>query len=635
MRARQSRQRASQGGLRGRTGDTTVAAPTQAGGRPGRTLAILGLLTLALMVWTFWPGQQHTPKLGLDLRGGTQVILTPTSATGGGAITDDQLKQTVEIIRQRVDGFGVAEAEVTTQGSGSSATIVVSIPGATNEKVLETLSTTAKLDFRPVITVDYGSQAVTPTQSPSPSASGSSTASPSPSASASAGSGSASPSPSASASASGQGAPVPNADSASPSPSASASGSASPSPSASASGGVTTAEGGLPPIQSPKNDAAFQKAFTDIDCSETGALKGGPTDPKLYLATCSVDGGLKYLLDPAAVEGTEISSASATLAQQGVGWEVQLSFTPEGAQQFAEVTGKLAQQPSPQNQFAITLDGLVQSSPYVSSAILGGNATISGSFTAEEAKALANVLKYGSLPVSLEVSQVEQLSPTLGEDQLRAGILAGALGLLLVVLWLLFYYRALGLVATASLVVAALWTYCLLVVLGRTIGYTLSLAGVAGAIVAIGITADSFVVYFERLRDELRDGRTYRQAGDIGWVRARRTILAADFVSMLAAVVLYFLSVGSVRGFAFTLGLTTLVDVLVAFAFTRPLVAVLLRTKAMTSGKKWTGLSPDHVGGKMLERATGSVVVPDDDAPAPRQTLAAARAAARDAEKEI
>jgi preprotein translocase subunit SecD len=610
-----------------------VAAPTQAGARPGRTLAILGLLTVALMVWTFWPGQSWTPKLGLDLRGGTQVILTPTSATGGGAITDDQLKQTVEIIRQRVDGFGVAEAEVTTQGSGSSATIVVSIPGATNEKVLETLSTTAKLDFRPVLAVDYGSLAVTPTESPSPSASGSasSTASPTPSASTSAGSGSASPSPTASASATGQGAPVPNADTASPSPTAS--GSASPSPSASASGGVITAEGGLPPVQSPKNDAAFQKAFTDIDCSETGALKGGPTDPKYYIATCSVDGGLKYLLDPAAVEGTEISSASATLAQQGVGWEVQLSFTPEGAQQFAEVTGKLAQQPSPQNQFAITLDGLVQSAPYVSTAILGGNATISGSFTAEEAKALANVLKYGSLPVSLEVSQVEQLSPTLGEDQLRAGILAGALGLVLVVLWLVFYYRALGLVATASLVVAALWTYCLLVVLGRTIGYTLSLAGVAGAIVAIGITADSFVVYFERLRDELRDGRTYRQAGDIGWIRARRTILAADFVSMLAAVVLYFLSVGSVRGFAFTLGLTTLVDVLVAFAFTRPLVQLLLRTKAMTSGAKWTGLSPDHVGGKMLARSTGTEVV--DDAPAPRQTLAATRAASRDAEKEI
>jgi preprotein translocase subunit SecD len=579
------------------------------------------------MVWTFWPGQTWTPKLGLDLRGGTQVILTPTSATGGGAVTDEQLQQTVEIIRQRVDGFGVAEAEVTTQGSGSSATIVVSIPGATNQQVLETLSTTAKLDFRPVITVDYGSAAVTPSESPSPSASGSATASPSPSATASAGSGSASPSPSASASASG---PVPNAATASPSPTPTASASASPSPTA--TGGITTAAGGLPPIQGPANDAALQKAYTDIDCAETGALKGGPTDPDLYLATCSVDGGLKYLLEPAAVEGTEISSASATLAQQGVGWEVQLSFTPEGAQQFAEVTGKLAQQPSPQNQFAITLDGLVQSSPYVSTAILGGNATISGSFTAEEAKALANVLKYGSLPVSLEVSQVEQLSPTLGEDQLRAGILAGLLGLALVVVWLVIYYRALGLVATASLMIAALWTYCLLVVLGRTIGYTLSLAGVAGAIVAIGITADSFVVYFERLRDELRDGRTYRQAGDVGWIRARRTILAADFVSMLAAVVLYFLSVGSVRGFAFTLGLTTLVDVLIAFAFTRPLVALLLRTKAMTSGRKWTGLSADHIGGKMLARTLEDE---PDDAPPPRQTLAAARAAARDAEKEF
>jgi preprotein translocase subunit SecD len=398
-------------------------------------------------------------------------------------------------------------------------------------------------------------------------------------------------------------------------PQSAASGSASPTPSPSATGGLTTAEGGLPPIQSPANDAALQQAFVDLDCSAEGATKGGPTDPEQFLVTCSTDGSLKYLLEPAAVEGTEISGAQATLAQQGVGWEVQLQFTSEGAQQFAEVTGRLAQQPSPQNQFAITLDGLVQSSPFVEQAILGGNAVITGSFTAEEAKSLATVLQYGSLPVALEVSSVQQLSATLGQDQLTAGILAGALGLLLVVVYLLVYYRALGLVAVASLVVAGIWTYCLLVVLGRTIGYTLSLAGVAGTIVAIGITADSFVVYFERIRDEIRDGRTHRQAGDVGWIRARRTLLAADFVSLLAAIVLYVLSVGSVRGFAFTLGLTTIVDVLVAFVFTRPLVQIILRGKWMASGSRWTGLSNERIGIEAPEEAE------------PRQTLAASRAA--------
>jgi preprotein translocase subunit SecD len=606
-----------------------VAAPTQALARPGRILAILAALILALGVWTFWPGQPHTPKLGLDLRGGTQVILTPKAAEGDGQVTDEQLAQTVEIIRQRVDGFGVAESEVTTQGSGQNASIIVSIPGVTNQAILDSLATTAKLDFRPVLAIDFGSPqpVVTPSPSvsgsvsPSPSVSPSATSSVSPSGGATA---SASPSASAStsASATGNGAAltgglVPAADSASPSASPTASASPTVSPSASAPSplptGTVTSQNGLPPIQSTTNDAAIQQAFVDIDCSATGATQGGPVDPKKYLATCAKDASLKYLLDPAAVQGTEIASASAGLSQSGTGWEVNLTFTSVGAQQFADTTAKLAQQQPPLNQFGIVLDGLVQSAPSVSTAIIGGSAVITGQFTAEEAKALANVLKYGSLPVSLEVSSVQQLSPTLGQDQLTAGLIAGALGLLLVVLYLVAYYRALGVVAVASLLVAALITYELFVILGRQLGFTLSLAGVAGAIVAIGITADSFVVYFERIRDEIREGRSLRAAGDAGWIRARRTILAADFVSFLAAVVLYFLSVGSVRGFAFTLGLTTLVDVLVAFMFTRPLVSWLMRTKWFGSGKPWTGLSPDRLG------------VAPAVAAAPRQTLTASR----------
>lgn len=573
-----------------------MAAPTTGYTHAGRTLAILGVIVVALGVWTFWPGLTNTPKLGLDLRGGTQVILTPTGSNDGGQITDDQLKQTVEIIRQRVDGFGVAESEVTTQGNGSNASIIVSIPGATNQAVLDSLATTAKLDMRPVLNIDYG----TPQPTASPSASGSGSPSASPSASgATASAGSKSPSPTASPSATGNGSAITGglAGSASPTP--------TPSPSASSTKGTTTTTAGVtsqdgnPPIQSATNDAALQAAFTALDCSKPGATKGGPADPNKYLVTCDKDGTYKYLLDKAAVQGTEIASAQAGLSQSGgAGWEVNLTFTPEGSKQFATVTGELAKNSPPQNQFAIVLDGLVESAPSVNQAIIGGSAVIYGSFTADEAKALANVLKYGSLPVSLEVSSVEQISPTLGSDQLRAGLIAGALGLALVALYLVVYYRALGLVAVASLAVAALISYELFVILGRQLGFTLSLAGVAGAIVAIGITADSFVVYFERVRDEIREGRSLRAAGDAGWIRARRTILAADFVSFLAAVVLYFLSVGNVRGFAFTLGLTTIVDVVVAFMFTRPLVSLLMRTSWFASGKPWTGLSPDRLGVK-------------------------------------
>ena len=599
-----------------------MAAPTKTAFKPGRTLTILGLILASLLAWAFWPGLSHSPRLGLDLRGGTQVILSPVS-TNGVPITDDQLKQSVEIIRQRVDGFGVAESEVTTQGSGDNATIIVSIPGTTNQAILDSLSTTAKLDFRPVINEDYGSPQARPTVSPSVSPSGSASPStkPAPVASSTVSiAPSAKVTANASPKASSNGAAVtgglrPAADSASPTPSATPSPSTSPVTTSVATSAGITSNNGLPPIQSAKNDAALQAAFTGLDCSKTGATKGGAADPTKYLVTCSTDGALKYLLEPAAVQGTEISSAQAGIAQGGAGWQVNLGFTSAGAQQFADTTTKLSKQQPPQNQFAITLDGLVQSAPRVNEPILGGSAQITGSFTPDQAKALANVLKYGSLPVTLVPSSVEQISPTLGDDQLRAGILAGLLGLLLVVIYLVIYYRALGLVAVASLLVAAAITYALFVILGRQLGFTLSLAGVAGAIVAIGITADSFIVYFERIRDEIREGRSLRAAGDAGWIRARKTILAADFVSLLAAVVLYFMSVGSVRGFAFTLGLTTLVDIFVAFLFTRPLVSLLMRTDWFTSGKPWTGLSPDRLG------------VKTEVVPVGRQSVAAASAA--------
>lgn len=531
--------------------------------RPGKSLLILSLVTLALAAWALVPGARHTPQLGLDLRGGTQVILTPKSAVAGQDITSDQLAQTVSIIRARVDGFGVAEAEVTTQGTGANTKVIVTIPGETKRSVVDQLKTTAVLNFRPVVAIDYGT--------PQPDAS-------------------ASPSASASASASG------SADaSATPSPSASAKKSASPSPTPTKS---VAPELLNPPIQSKDGSGDFADRFAALDCKNSKVLEGGQIDdPTQYLITCEKDGSFKYVLAPASLSGTDVDSAVAGLPTTGAGgWQVDLTLTSAGAKKFADTTKQLYTKDTPTNQFGIVLDGVVMSAPSVNEPILGGSATISGTFTAEEATALAQVLKYGALPISLDVAEVQQISPTLGNDQLRAGLLAGGFGLLLVIIYLLVYYRALGTVAVISLMLAALQIFVLFVVLGRGIGFTLTLAGIAGAIVAIGITADSFVVYFERIRDEVREGKRLRVAVDNGWERARRTILAADFVSILAAVVLYYLSVGSVRGFAFTLGLTTVVDIFVAFYFTRPLVAFLSKSAWINKGSALTGVSPARLG---------------------------------------
>jgi len=503
--------------------------------RPVRSLLIFSVAIIGLFVWTFLPGERHTPKLGLDLRGGTQVIHSPSVAAGE-TLTQDQLTQTVSIIRQRVDGFGVAESEVTIQGSGNGAKIIVTIPGETSRTVVDQLKTTAQLNFRPVLAIDFGS----------------------------------------------------------PQPSASPSASATPEPSPTVSVALELL---VPPIQSVDGSGDFADRFTALNCSESGALGGSTDDPAKYLITCEKDGSVKYALAPADLVGTDIDSASAGLPQQGAGgWQVSLQMTTEGAKKFAESTTKLSALESPNDQFAIVLDGVVISAPSVNEAILGGSAIISGSFTADEARALAQVLKYGALPVSLDVDEVQQISPTLGNDQLKAGLIAGGIGLLLVIVYLLVYYRALGAIAVSSLVAAATMTFLVFVILGRGIGFTLTLSGVAGAIVAIGITADSFIIYFERIRDEIREGKRLRIAIDQGWTRARRTILAADFVSLLSASILYYLSVGSVRGFAFTLGLITFVDIAVAFMFTRALVTRIGNSKWMLAGSSWTGVSPTRLG---------------------------------------
>ena len=356
-------------------------------------------------------------------------------------------------------------------------------------------------------------------------------------------------------------------------------------------------------VQASDNSPAFEADVAMLDCTNPESYAGGtPDDPALWLGTCDKTGSVKYTLEPAFIKGTNVTGANAVLPQGGVGWVVSLDFDSEGAAALGQASTKLSALPecgqgqSPCNAFAIVLDGVVTSAPRFNEPIMGGSAQIEGNFTAQEANDLANILKYGALPVTLEAVDITSVSPTVGSEQLRAGLLAGLLGLGLVMIYLIIYYRALGIVAMLSLIIAAAVSYLVFIVMSKSIGLTLTLSGVAGAIVAIGITADSFIVYFERIRDEIREGRTLRQACASGWVRARRTLLAADFVSLLAAVVLYLLSVGSVRGFAFVLGLTTVIDVLVAFWFTHPIVVLLGRTGWMQKGSRWTGLDPDRLG---------------------------------------
>jgi preprotein translocase subunit SecD len=527
--------------------------------RPGRSLLVMLLLLVLLGLWAFWPGTSATPRLGLDLRGGTQVILTPKPVVEGEEITDAQLAQTVEIVRQRVNGLGVAEAEITVQGSGASASIIVAVPGVSQERLVELVGRTALLDFRPVFAIDV----------PTPSTPGDNAGDSTDVA---------------------VGDDTENAD-------------------GSDSGSITT---GNEIFQSPENTPEFAAEVATLDCLKPENIAGGtPDNPDEWLGTCADNGSARYTLQPAFIRGTNVTEASAVLPQQGVGgWVVSLTFDSEGASALARASQELSALPdcsvggpSPCNAFAIVLDGVVVSSPRFNEPILGGSAQIEGNFTAQEAQDLANVLNFGALPVTLEVAEITTVSATLGGDQLRGGIIAALIGMVIIIIFLLAYYRALGLVAVLSLLVAGFMTYAAFVALGNTIGFTLTLAGIAGAIVAIGITADSFIVYFERIRDEIRSGRSLRQAAETGWLGARKTILAADFVTLLAAIVLYVVSVGNVRGFAFALGLTTIIDVVIAFLLTRPLVTVFARSKWMQRGSWLTGLDPSRFGDTEVDLA--------------------------------
>lgn len=480
------------------------------------------------------------PKLALDLQGGTQILLAPKLTDGGGAVSGEQLDQAVSIIRDRVDASGVSEAEVTTQGSQN---ISVAIPGQADEETLARISASAKLDFRPVLAMDAAGS-LTPEGEEEAAAAES------------------------------EPAPAEDRD---------------PDP-------LPEGAGDLEWIT-----PALQQEFEDFTCDSDAALNAGEAATDRPLVTCDETNQVKYILGPVELDGDVITDATAQAetTQQGAttgGWAVQLRMTDAGGKAFGEISSRMFGAQPPQNQFAFVLDGRVVSAPTMNAQILDGRPSISGDFTQEDAEVLADQLKFGALPIGFETQSQEDISATLGSNQLQAGLIAGIIGLALVVVYSLFQYRVLGTVTIMSLGIAAVLTYLLLTFFSWRQGYRLSLAGVAGIIVAIGFTADSFILYFERVRDSIRDGFALNSAVEQGWKKALRTILASDAINIMAAVILFIFAVANVRGFAFTLGLTTLIDIIVVMAFTHPLMTLLARTKFYREGHPASGLDPRRLG---------------------------------------
>ncbi|MFE7134673.1 protein translocase subunit SecD [Streptomyces sp. NPDC057638] len=570
--------------------------PAGAQGKPGRTLVLILIAMVALTGGMFWSGHT-TPRLGIDLAGGTTITLKAEAEPGKeSAVNETNMNTAVGIIERRVNGLGVSEAEVQTQGREN---IIVNIPkGTDSDQAREQVGTTAQLYFRPVITVAPGGTAPAPTPSASADK-GTSTDKSGDKATdgketATDGTSDATPSTGASGSPGAQGRAV-TENLKAPTPSTPAAPAADKTPAAT---GVPT-----PPAQTPAAPGippALEKQFAALNCldEKSRANAGKNSRPEDPMVACGENGGgawEKYVLGPAEVDGKDVDDAKGQLDQQRGMWIVTMDFTKDGSKKFQKITGKLSQQPSPQNQFAIVLDGEVVSAPQVNQT-LSANAEISGNFNQQSAQDLGNILSYGALPLTFEEQSVTTVSAALGGEQLRAGLIAGAIGLALVIIYLVAYYRGLAMIAILSLIASAILTYTLMALLGPAIGFALNLPAVCGAIVAIGITADSFIVYFERIRDEIREGRTLRPAVERAWPRARRTILVSDFVSFLAAAVLFAVTVGKVQGFAFTLGLTTLLDVVVVFFFTKPLMTLLARTKFFASGHPWSGLDPKRLG---------------------------------------
>jgi preprotein translocase subunit SecD len=575
--------------------------------------------------------------LGLDLTSGTQVALKAV-APHGKTPSQTDMNEAVQIMLNRVDAGGFTEASVVPQGTNI---IDVSVPGQKSQAVVKLVEQTAELLFRQVLLEAPNTPSSTPTTTPTPTPSSTASGSPSPSASTTPkAKSSAKASPTASTKAFVRGAgrsggvalmarsardTVAGAAAAKPSPTPSASATpsaaATPTPSPSATAPASAANG-TSSWQTAAGDptkvsAQVKAEFNKLNCAnknwqqEIGYTPAIWNDSHRQIVSCGnispipgqYEAG-KFVLDQAHVLGSQIKNASASLQNGTTFWQVNLNFKPAGTTAFGNLTTQMyntyGKTQSPLDDLAVVLDGKVISFPAINQGpIVGGSAQITGNFDQSSATSLANVLSYGALPLSFTQQSVESVSPQLGHDQLVAGLVAAGLGLILVVIYLMFYYRGLAIVAVSSLIIAALIAYLSVIALGKYQHLALSLAGIAGLIVAIGITADSFVVFFERLRDEVREGgKTLRTAVEHGWTRARRTILVSDTVSFLAAALLYYFSIGDVRGFAFTLGLTTVIDVLVVFTFTHPVMTLLARTKFFGGGHPLSGLDPVRLGAR-------------------------------------
>lgn len=603
--------------------------PTKKTKRPGsRILFLLLILAVGFGALAFGSATKRTamtPGLALDLEGGTQIILTPTT-TDGSEITDEDVNQAIEVIRQRVDASGVAEAQISRQGGQN---IVVALPGTPSEATLDLVRKAAVLYFRPVIRIIQGSATQIAEQQNQMAAQqnqAAATAAPT------------------------DAAADPSAD-----PSAAAQPSADPSAAATiptttpeqvatraadANGDGTISE---EPLASTSDDNSSDSWITEkmiydaymLDCTAPENLTGEAQDPAKAVISCDKKGnGTAYILGPADIAGTDIDSAvsgTETTEQGGStnNWGVSVEFNSTGTEEFAAVSKRLlafrdaaktaqaargangqaapTTTDSQKAQFAIVLDGLtIMSSGFrdsVTSPISDGRVRIDigqGGDSRAQSNTLANQLSFGALPINFTVQSEQQISATLGTEQLRNGLIAGLVGFLLIIVYLAWQYRGLSIVAVASLIIAAVGTYLVIALLSWFMGYRLSLAGVAGLIIAIGITMDSFIIYFERVRDEVRNGRTLIAAVDEGWRHARQTIVVSDAVNLVASVVLYVLAVGGVQGFAFTLGVTTVVDLIIIFGFTHPLMVWILRFRFFGEGHRLSGLDPEHLGARSL-----------------------------------
>ena len=657
--------------------------------RPGRRLLMFVLVIIigfgALVVGTMRHKASLTPGLALDLEGGTQIILTPTTSDGS-AISDNDVEQAIEVIRQRVDASGVSEAQISRQGGQN---IVVSLPGKPSQATLELVRTSAVMYFRPVIRILPGSaqQAAKNIASQNPSAAATPTPADQPTAQAQ-------PDPNA-----GQEATQPAEDSAD-TEGGQATGQEG-QDGAAAQEPAATSEPTAQNTEQPKTPEEIAKRLADVnqdgvissdplpatsqdnssdswiteqllydgymtDCSDPKNLTGQTQDPKVAVISCSKDAGSQqhgaYILGPADITGTELKSANSGLETDSRGqatnqWVVSLAFNADGTKKFAELSKRLLayrdqaaaagaqgaqgtqnQDSQSKAQFAIVLDGLtIMASGFnsdVHSPITDGRVQITGGFNQNQANTLANQLSFGSLPLSFTVQSEQQISATLGTEQLRNGLIAGLIGFGLIILYLAWQYRGLAVVAVASLVVAAAGTYLVIAALSASMGYRLSLAGVAGLIISIGITVDSFIIYFERVRDEVRQGRTLKTAIDEGWKHARRTILVSDAVNLVAAVVLYFLAVGGVQGFAFTLGVTTCVDLAIIILFTHPFMEWIVRFRFFGEGHRLSGLDPEHLGATSSSTyGKGREAIADRVAGSLARRKAEARKAAENPEK--